>query len=55
MPQLTACASTHIKTSFTFCQPLSVPSLLDLRLRRDLATAWNSQVASMYEVAKRWC
>ena len=36
-------------------QPMPVPSLMDLRLRRDLASAWNAQVSGMYDVAKRWC
>jgi hypothetical protein len=35
-------------------QPMSVPSLLDLRLRRDVASAWNAGVANMYKTVSKW-
>ena len=35
-------------------QPMAVPSLLDLRLRRDVSSAWNQGVLSAYDVARRW-
>jgi hypothetical protein len=31
-----------------------MPSLLDLRLRRDLSNAWNSWVVGFHAEASRW-
>lgn len=35
-------------------QPMAVPSLLDLRLRRDLSNLWNQGVIAAHEAAGRW-
>ena len=35
-------------------QRMEVPSLLDLRLRRDLSNAWNASVVSFYDSARKW-
>ena len=38
----------------TRAQRVEVPSLLELRLRRDLWNAWNDQVWSAYTFCRRW-
>ena len=45
------CSISH--SSFK-SQSMGVPSLLDLRLRRDLAAWWNDGVMSLHETVKGW-
>lgn len=33
---------------------MAVPSLLDLRMRRDLSNAWNEGVLNLYEWARKY-
>ena len=47
-----ACA--QYPTLFFKSQSMGVPSLLDLRLRRDLAAWWNDGVMSLHETVKGW-
>jgi len=35
-------------------QPMAVPSLLDIRLRRDLSCVWNEGVLALHDTAGRW-
>jgi hypothetical protein len=35
-------------------EPMAVPSLLDLRLRRDLSNKWNEFVIGAYDNVRRW-
>ena len=35
-------------------QPMVVPSLLDIRLRRDLSAAWNQGVLIIHDAARKW-
>jgi hypothetical protein len=35
-------------------QSIDIPSLLDLRLRRELCNAWNANVMRAYESISRW-
>ena len=52
---LSSCVAFSLTRYPSALQPIVVPSLLDLRLRRDLSASWNAQVVSFYEAAKRWC
>jgi hypothetical protein len=35
-------------------QPVAVPSLLELHLRREITNAWNDGVVRMYDTLKHW-
>ena len=50
---LLACAHLLLPLRDLSRQPMAVPSLLDLQLRRDLSSAWNQGVVRVHELA-RW-
>ena len=47
-------ARAQYPTLFFKSQSMGVPSLLDLRLRRDLAAWWNDGVMSLHDTVKGW-